>query len=360
MGLVRTLLAISVLITHSEPIFGIRLLSGDPAITCFYMISGFLMALILTERYTKIKAFYLNRALRIYPAYFFAVILGLLGSALIPNGPHNALSSYIRAVDFGSWPLLIWSTVSNFSLVGIDWTRYIALDSNDFSISFPNFLFGGGGGGHHLLFVPQAWTLAIEIQFYLIAPLLLRFKTRILVGLTVFFFFFRIWVYKTMRANSFPIDDGAIFILQIQYFLLGVLGYRLYTYFNNLKMSKIDRQSIEIFFALCGLGLILFGRFYLQSHDRAGYDLFYIAFGLTIPFIFSLFRNSSLSNKIGEYSYPIYVFHYAIKLSLLKYGDSQWYGESVLAITLLVSYLYLKLIDERIFKVREKVRRYGS
>ncbi len=52
MGTFRTLLAISVLITHSGPIFGVKLLNGDMAIHLFFVISGFLMSLILSEKYS--------------------------------------------------------------------------------------------------------------------------------------------------------------------------------------------------------------------------------------------------------------------------------------------------------------------
>ncbi len=73
MGVIRALLAISVLITHSEPILGISLLNGDQAVTCFYIISGFLITLILCEKYADLRGFYVNRALRIYVPYLTAL-----------------------------------------------------------------------------------------------------------------------------------------------------------------------------------------------------------------------------------------------------------------------------------------------
>ena len=47
MGLLRLILAISVVIWHSSPIFGISLVGGQAAVQAFYIISGFYMALIL-------------------------------------------------------------------------------------------------------------------------------------------------------------------------------------------------------------------------------------------------------------------------------------------------------------------------
>ena len=51
MGLIRTLLAISVVLAHSSPIFGIKLVGGQVAVQAFYMISGFYMTLVLNEKY---------------------------------------------------------------------------------------------------------------------------------------------------------------------------------------------------------------------------------------------------------------------------------------------------------------------
>ncbi|MDN5051244.1 hypothetical protein [Aliarcobacter butzleri] len=44
MGILRTLLAISVLIAHSGDILGIKLYDGNTAVILFFVISGFLYA----------------------------------------------------------------------------------------------------------------------------------------------------------------------------------------------------------------------------------------------------------------------------------------------------------------------------
>ena len=41
----------------------------DIAVQTFYMVSGFYMALVLTERYHSLPIFFTNRLLRLYPAY---------------------------------------------------------------------------------------------------------------------------------------------------------------------------------------------------------------------------------------------------------------------------------------------------
>jgi peptidoglycan/LPS O-acetylase OafA/YrhL len=82
MGILRTLLAIGVLICHSSPVFGISSMGGEDAIKAFFIISGFYMSLILNEKYTGIensyKLFITNRLLRLYPLYFSILIFTFL------------------------------------------------------------------------------------------------------------------------------------------------------------------------------------------------------------------------------------------------------------------------------------------
>ena len=81
MGLLRLLLAISVITTHCGPCLGFSPLGGVEAVQTFFMISGFYMAMILTEKYRgpgSYRSFLINRFLRIYPLYWIALILTLI------------------------------------------------------------------------------------------------------------------------------------------------------------------------------------------------------------------------------------------------------------------------------------------
>src|SRR4051812_44894507 len=88
MGIIRLLLALAVLLMmHSTPLFGIKMINGAWAVQSFYVISGFYMALVLNEKYARGRRgygeFILQRLMRLLPAYWFCVIasivLGLTG-----------------------------------------------------------------------------------------------------------------------------------------------------------------------------------------------------------------------------------------------------------------------------------------
>ena len=79
MGLIRFLLAMSVVAAHSAPILGSTLVGGKIAVQSFFLISGFYISLILNEKYPAglqgNLLFYGNRFLRIYPIYWAVLLL---------------------------------------------------------------------------------------------------------------------------------------------------------------------------------------------------------------------------------------------------------------------------------------------
>jgi peptidoglycan/LPS O-acetylase OafA/YrhL len=79
MGIIRLILALSVLLNHTWP-DAYLLASGRIPVQLFFIISGFLISYILVEKnfYTSIFDFYINRILRIYPLYIFVATLTFL------------------------------------------------------------------------------------------------------------------------------------------------------------------------------------------------------------------------------------------------------------------------------------------
>ena len=138
MGLLRLFLAISVLVTHlryGRGIFGFSFLNGGLAVECFFMISGFYMALVLNEKYNyrgSYWAFIQQRFLRLYPLYFVVgvLILGLEG-----------LVSYVTAHPFGIYA--VWAdgpryvtfisacyyTLVNLAILGLDSLWFLHQDA---------------------------------------------------------------------------------------------------------------------------------------------------------------------------------------------------------------------------------------
>src|SRR5215469_1812386 len=125
MGALRVFLAINVVSEHAGPILGIGAMPGFLAVELFYVISGFYMGLILTEKYQHAggwKIFYVNRALRLLPIYYFVLALTVLlclFTALAGRALPAYVAGYARA-DHLSTATLVAVTVPNLSLCGLD------------------------------------------------------------------------------------------------------------------------------------------------------------------------------------------------------------------------------------------------
>ena len=85
MGILRTLLAISVVISHTESIAGFRFVGGMMAVQVFFMISGFYMAMILSQKYVGKGSYLLfitNRFYRLFPIFWTILIITIFISLL--------------------------------------------------------------------------------------------------------------------------------------------------------------------------------------------------------------------------------------------------------------------------------------
>jgi peptidoglycan/LPS O-acetylase OafA/YrhL len=111
---------------------------GAMAVFSFYTISGFLMTLILHEQYSfaggGLRAFWLNRFLRIYPPYYFACAVSLLLLAVFGADAVGAINRHLSVPDTPgevSTNLLIFGLLDwpedRASLVVPGWTLFIEL-----------------------------------------------------------------------------------------------------------------------------------------------------------------------------------------------------------------------------------------
>jgi peptidoglycan/LPS O-acetylase OafA/YrhL len=132
MGILRVLLAILVVGSHTSPFFGLKLPSGYYAVEAFFLISGFYMASILNEKYFAhkggYKLFISNRFLRIYPLYYILLVIIIIYSAIreLLNAP-NIFTIYQYAhLSFASIGFFI---ITNVTIFGQDLTNFLGIHS---------------------------------------------------------------------------------------------------------------------------------------------------------------------------------------------------------------------------------------
>jgi peptidoglycan/LPS O-acetylase OafA/YrhL len=308
MGIVRFLLALCVVVTHAPggTIFGVRLLSGIVAVQAFYVISGFLITMILNERkqYRYIGNFYLSRYLRLWPVYIIVALLSFLFTT-------GAALRSLYPPDYGlSAIIFIW--VSNFTIFFQDFFLMLRFDNGYLVPTFywhdwpPPWL-------NSYLLVPQAWTLGVELTFYAIAPFVCHQWWRL--GCL---FLFGLGVRMLMGIYLVPAHDPWLYRFspaEMTLFAAGGLAYfagrRLQCYLNPKAFGAVAFAALGAWVVII-LGNQLVTEQYLYGYD----DRLYLACPkilllmiVSCPFLLLHFQQNKLDSIIGEMSYPMYISH---------------------------------------------------
>ncbi len=354
MGLIRFILAVAVIITHSEPLFGLHMTGGRVAVESFYIISGFYMALVLSEKYLQIekgyRLFITNRFLRLYPAYWVTLIATLIICVVsgVMTGDYFKLNGYLSDAPL-HWSSKAYLFASNTGIFGLDASLFTGFDqegmlqfARDFRQTDPRV--------HTYLLIPQAWTVSIELMFYLIAPFLVRLKTSWLLVLGAATLGLRLIAY--MNGFNFDPWTHRFFPFELIFFIAGILSYR---WSKQLRFNITDHRIAYGIIALIVAVVLSFNAIKFPYIELA----LYILIMVSLPLIFEATKKNKLDNYIGEYSYLIYITHItALFVAMKVIGKFGWnmsyQAEFALGITLVACFLLIRFITDPLERYRKK------
>lgn len=341
MGMLRFWLALAVAIGHINSFFGFSWepnLPGGRAVQMFYVISGFLISHILSGKYSADARgtwiFYSNRVLKIFVPYL-AVLAGTIVLSLVAyasTGNAVSLSTFFaeaRNMTAGTWAYAI---LSNLFLFGQDWGSFLTYQDGSLSWNLHALEQPDTYAGIFSLNVP-AWTLAVELSFYLVAPLLVR---RHFLVLAVLAFAIQAIRYHAYHIGWFSYGtDNRFFPFELGLFMYGAALYRA----KDLLRAVVRSQAA---LALGALALAVF----LPDYFRDGYYQFCGLVGLLLPTLFDFSNRHKWDRWLGDLSYPIYVVHLPLAVllatflphkSLSAIGHNVVYPIMALALTLVIA-----------------------
>ena len=346
MGTLRFLLALCVVATHSpgQGIMGHGLLSGITAVQAFYVISGFLITMVLNERqqYRNAPNFYVSRYLRLWPAYL--VVLAATLTILYSGSLHVLAQMRPSTIMFIGF--------SNFSLFFQD-LFFLLRFEDGYLVPTAHWSMGPAPHPPDLLIVPQCWTIGVELTFYLVAP----FACRSVRGTTALFLFglatrlclgafvppgLDPWLYRFAPAEMMLFASGGL------------------AYFAGRAIRK--RVPPEGFTTSGGIALTILAAVIVANPGwwtrifpnyihplYLGNATFLLAVALASPHLFYAFRNVRFDSFLGELSYPMYLSHVLVGGVLLRlhlpawltYGNLLYVGATLVASTLLVVFIVI-------------------
>ena len=316
MGALRLILALGVVLDHRafyDPFFLIR---GGVAVILFYIISGFYMSLVIRESYQPTGKgwewrFLAQRAMRLYPAYW--VVLAF-----------SVFTAYIAGVP----------TPFTYD-IGLGWFRQgaiifsnVFLAGLDIQVATNTLIYASRGSfaflwTHYPVF--HAWTVAVELTFYVFAALFALRDTRSALVALACAVYIRIYF---LIANGKLIDlsqDGIglsntpwgyhFFGTALIFFMLGWVAYQIYRYIDGgLRAETLKLGTVRMIAAALAAMLAFIAWCFDSFRTIADYNDYRMwvavpAFVLLLPFLFAATKKSRADYYIGLFSYPVYLCH---------------------------------------------------
>lgn len=294
----RAIAVLSVVIFHISPE---HLPGGFLGVDIFFVISGFLIIGFIHRDLQagrfSLNEFYFKRVKRLLPALLVVTLFSSIFSSFLLT-PHE-LADYIKS---------LWSTfayVSNF---------YFYSESGYFDTS--------------LMLAPllHTWSLSVEEQFYIIAPITLLFlfkknRNTIVPSLIIFAFlslsFSELYIYKD-RDLSFYASPSRFW----QFILGGIIALK----YTSIRIKAAYYDVIGLV-GLLAIAYCLF--FYTEKTVFPGVNAILPTIASAM-IIFSGIHQGwvyrTLSNKLGLFlgniSYSLYLWHWPIIVFYKLYNDS--------------------------------------
>lgn len=298
----------------------------DPklAVDLFMLISGYLMAANSSfnrkkEPLTVIRnwyRFWLKRFFRIAPAYYLSLLMAVTFSVYFLAG-----YSELQELNPGRWheggvydPDRI-----NYSLTNI--------------LLHLTFVFGLHPAYSFSTFLPD-WSLSLEMQFYLVFPVLFVLMTKI--GFLRFSIALVIPAFLTgYYVNMyFVFFEPSFLLMKLNYFVAGILGF---IFFDNMQISRMSfrvklSQCLIVVVVLCFVSLD-YMRYDMDIIILWVLSLFFLAFAALdamklTPSSVSRIFGSTLTRFASDCSYSVYLFHgFFISMFGLLIGNINWLAE---------------------------------
>ncbi len=331
--------ALSVVVQHvsysphdwfSTPLLPVTLerlfLTGQDAVNLFFVLSGFLITFLLLHEREKtgtvsIRNFYIRRAFRIYPVYF----LYLFGVFLLlrPQYPAELV-------------LLLTFFMGNLAFV-----RFFP---------FPPF--------EHL------WSIGVEEQYYLLAPLLVRFRThaaKIAGGIVVIW-----WLLLAVSALT-PPSPLTAFVQMSRYDLIALGALTAYAAYHRWRILRlIERREVFAIALLVMIYAILFGT---PTTGVLYSTVVGIAFVVVVYQVAAGGRLATLLDRrlpeyLGKLSYSMYVYHPLFVLLFYTLFYQRLNGTTyqlvayptIIGVTLLASWLSYEKFEQPFLRLKDRFR----
>jgi len=304
--LARLLLATTVIYFHSRALSmshqlrPLRVFSGELAVECFFVISGFLI-FASYDRAKSLRDYYIKRARRILPGYWFATLLCL------------GIAVYFSHAFY----------VGKFLLANLTFLTFLAPGVPGVFTHNPGNATMNG----------SLWTIKIEVMFYIAVPVLVWMcrkwgKLQVLIPIALLSIVYRSVLAKHHLTAAVQLPG------QMAFFCGGSL-----TYYYLAEFKKYGKWLV-VPAALAYVLHAYTGWFFPRPF---AFTVLVLAFSLLMPEIKG-------PTRFGDFSYGVYVLHYPVVQTLVAIGlfaSSPWLATGLVTVIVAVLAVFSWYFVER-------------
>jgi len=292
----RGIAVFGVVLNHAD----LNLTGGFIGVDVFFVISGFFITEIIKNQYElkkriDLKDFYIRRLLRLIPSLIFVSSLVCIFMIFFnnPSGAQQNSAKTALATNFFIGNYIIEQGQNNY------------FASNAFYNPLMHF-----------------WTLSVEWQFYILFPLIVyfyvnfihtKFKKSIVNLLGLIFFLLYIHIFLSYNLNT---SDYFMITFRLWEFAVGI-------FCSLIPKYVFPKNNIFLFLRISSYVALLSCMFYIDKYSKLPGPVLFIPVFATFLLIYSgtnQIRYKSIFSKvllhIGNISYPVYLWHWPIFISI--------------------------------------------
>ncbi len=286
--------------------------------------------------------FILNRFLRLYPSYWFLLIVSMLAIVIVGSNVSTAFKNTLFL------PNSLTDLFQNLTMVYFNWFPHMVVPRLS----------------------PPTWALTVELFYYaLICIGISKGMKRTVIWFCVSVFYFSLthfmgldqtYRYHHIIAGSLPFSIGAL-IYHYQPTLTSIF---------DRYLPKVGFKLLLVAFALNAMVGAFGEKFDHSLLINASYYFNYLINAWVIIVLIDgkgTFISKRSDDEIGKFSYPIYIFHWQAGLiSAVLFWDNQLLTGhldrilltlSAIAISVIVSFVSIRFIEKPIESLRLRIKR---
>lgn len=337
---------------------------GWVGVSLFFVLSGFLITGILLDMKTTLSTrgyffkFYGRRFLRIFPLYYFYLVL------------MTVLTAWLLSVAYRP----------HFMQIFLDQVKYAAFYVYDFFFGTINFKFS--------FFLDHFWSLSVEEQFYIFWPLLIllvpeKSLRKLFLSFVFLGIIFRIMFLLVYRAEIFRFFADTVHLAIFPLPFTHMDAFALGAYISRFSLPKAKEQFFLLFAllpltgftaqflatgdigAISSLGyphLLPNAYQFIWGYTFLNYFCAVIIYSVVKHGLFNRFLEWSPLRYLGKISYGLYVYHLPIvwfAIRVRDFGVEDPFAKPVIALTsflgtLLVASLSYRYLEKPLLNLKDR------